>query len=78
MLGAPAPESRALPARQSTIEVGRKGADATLATDAPQEITNALTSQGSPLDTHTRALFESRVCCHHLPASSDALSFRIR
>src|SRR4030095_17167012 len=37
MLGAPAPESRALPARPSTTEAGGTGADATLDTHAPQE-----------------------------------------
>ncbi len=61
MLAAPALQSRALPAHQSLIAVGRKGADVTRATDATQEITNTLTSQGSPLDIHTRAFFESRL-----------------
>jgi hypothetical protein len=61
MLAAPASQVHARPARQSMIEVGRKGVDATHATDAPAEVTDVLASPGARLAAHTRAFFESRL-----------------
>jgi uncharacterized protein DUF4157 len=60
MLAAPALQAHPRPARQSLIEVGRKGVDASRATDTPAEVTDTLASPGAPLDARTRALFESR------------------
>jgi hypothetical protein len=61
MLAAPTLDARARPDRQSMIEVGRKGIDASRSVDAPAEITETLASPGTPLDVRTRAFFESRL-----------------
>lgn len=61
MLAAPALQAHARPVRQSMIEVGRKGVDASRATDTPAEVTDTLVSPGTPLDARTRAFFESRL-----------------